>query len=342
MKILKSDLKSAADEKLITPMQVDDLWHYLASLKSRRVAPYLLDLWYYIGGVLILASMSWFLTKAWSNGLAIMALSSGFCVLYLSVGNILWRKENFKVPAGLLITASVSLVPLFIYGLQRYMEVWPVNASFSFATAGGVPETSRIYKELGAVLAALIALRFYKCSLLALPLMLSLWCLSMDAIPFFVKDATWANIEKASMLFGCVAFVLSYIIDLKSRKIDIAFWGYLFSAATFWGGLSLMYRGSELGYFLYFLCNVGFVICAIYLRRSIFAILGAVGIVIYVMHLAFDVFEDSYMFSILLALIGLAIMGLGVLYQGNKHKIEVVFERFPSSFLSKWRPEKRG
>ena len=54
------------------------------------------------------------------------------------------------------------------------------------------------------------------------------------------------------------------------------------------------------------------------LVRKVFVVFGAIGACIYLGHLAWNVFEDSWLFPIALTAIGLLIIYLGVLWQKNE------------------------
>lgn len=103
-----------------------------------------------------------------------------------------------------------------------------------------------------------------------------------------------------------------------------------------------MDSGSELNKFIYCLINVGIVFLSVYLRRRIFIVFGAAGILGYLSHLAWRVFKDSYAFPMILALIGIAMLYIGVQYQKNKKDFEAVFEKYLPQALLKWRPVERA
>ncbi len=75
MKILSSDLDSAVQKKIINSDQASKLWNHFESLRPDQARFQGLHVLYYFGGILIFASMSWFLTTALNNGPAIMIIS---------------------------------------------------------------------------------------------------------------------------------------------------------------------------------------------------------------------------------------------------------------------------
>src|SRR6266581_1549282 len=86
-------------------------------------------------------------------------------------------------------------------------------------------------------------------------------------------------------------------------------------ALAFWGGLSLMKSGSELGKLGYCGINVAMILLGAVIGRRVFAVFGGLGVAGYLGYLSYEVFKDSMIFPLALSLVGLAIIGLGVLWQ---------------------------
>ncbi|MCF8006421.1 MAG: hypothetical protein K9K84_03340 [Methylovulum sp.] len=57
-----------------------------------------------------------------------------------------------------------------------------------------------------------------------------------------------------------------------------------------------------------------------FLARRVFIIFGGLGAAGYLAHLAYDVFKDSLLFPFVLALIGIAIIGLSVIWQRHARR----------------------
>ncbi len=344
MKILNSDLNSAVQKGIINSEQATKLWNHFESLRPDQARFQGLHVLYYFGGILILASMSWFLTTAWSDGTAVMAISGLFALMYAIVGNTLWTKQNLKIPGGLLITAAVGLTPVFIYGFQKATGLWPQEAPGEYRDYHIWVKGSWFFMEVGTIIAAVVALRFFRFTFITFPLAITLWYMSMDLTPllFGKNDFSFDERKLVSCIFGFIVLMGSYFVDKKYRDIDFAFWTYLYGMLAFWGGLSMMDSNSELNKFIYCLLNVGFIIVAVYLRRRVFIVFGTLGVLGYISHLAWKVFKDSYAFPIVLALLGIFIVFLGVKYQKHKNKFESFVEGCLPTFLMKWRPEERA
>jgi len=136
-----------------------------------------------------------------------------------------------------------------------------------------------------------------------------------------------------SVMFGLAMLLASYLVDLRGKVgEDFAFWGYLFGLMAFWGGLSIMDSGSELSKFAYASINLALIGLSVLLRQRSFIVFGSMGVMGYIGHLAYRVFENSLMFPFVLTLIGLLVIYLGVLYQRHHAAIETwVRDNLPDS-----------
>lgn len=344
MKILNTDLASAVQKEIISSEQAEKLWDHFQSLRPEQARFQGLHVLYYFGGVLILASMSWFLTTAWSNGGSIMAISGLFALMYVVAGNSLWTKSNLQIPGGLLSTAAVGLTPVFIYGLQKFTGLWPQGMPGSYHDYHIWVKGSWFFMEIGTIIAALIALRFFQFTFITFPLALTLRYMSMDLTPlmFGKTEFDWNERAIVSSIFGFIILIFSYFADKFFKKNDFAFWTYIYGMLAFWGGLSSMQSNSELNKLIYCVLNLGLIFMSVYLRRKVFLIFGTLGVMGYISHLAWQVFKDSYALPIFLALAGIFIVFLGVKYQKNQKRFETAVEKNLPTFLMKWRPAERA
>jgi hypothetical protein len=85
--------------------------------------------------------------------------------------------------------------------------------------------------------------------------------------------------------------------------------------------LSLRDSDSELAKFGYCAINLGMIVFGAILSRRVFAVFGGLGLAAYLGHLSWKVFNDSMFFPFALTLIGLAIIGVGIVWQKNEARI---------------------
>lgn len=345
MNILFNDLTKAASAGLITQPQAKKLWSFLEEGAVDKPQFKLAHTAYYLGGWIIISAMGWFMTEAWEiyGGKAIFTLATIYAFGLYGSGYYLWKHRKLKIPGGVLATASVCMVPLAVYGFQKMMGFWPQENPGFFRGYHYWIKGGWCFMEIGTIIASFLVLRFIRFPFVLAPAAFSIYYLSMDFTPlFFGKDSFgWDDGKMVSLVFGLVMILVSYIVDIRQRKEDYAFWGYLFGVITFWGGLSLMHSDSEISKLLYCMINVLMIFISVFLRRIIFMIAGAMGIFFYIGHLATKVFSESLAFPIVLTALGTLIIFAGVYYQKNYvHISDKILSLIPNYLLS-YRPPER-
>jgi hypothetical protein len=272
---------------------------------------------YYFGAMLMISACAWFLGDKWESlgSGGVLATTIIYAGIALGVG--LWlRRIGYVVGGGLLITVAVCLVPLITYSIEDLLGYWPAADPGRYGDYYPKIDGSWIIMELATMAAALSALLYVRFGFLTAPLAFSLWFFSMDIAAWILGQETldWNAKAWISVAVGAVTIVFGYALDRtihrdgEPRSEDFAFWCYLFGLMAFWGGLTSMDSDSEIGRFLYLLVNVGLVALALHLKRSTFLVFGAMGIYAYIGHLAYTVFQDSFMFPFVLAFLGLVMI----------------------------------
>lgn len=341
------DLRAAAAAGLITPAQIDPLLAFLGSrAPSAPVATPRFDvvhLLWYAGALIVIAAMGLFSTVAFSQmgGWALTATAAVYATLLVIAGHHLWSVRKLRVPGGLLIAAAVSMAPLAIYGVQDALGLWS-----QFGKPGTTRDfyvwvrTSWVFMEAGTILAAALALWFFRFPFIVLMAAFALWFMSMDIVPWITgtPHGNWDIARKVSVWFGLGMLAAAVLVNMRQRSGDFAFWLYLFGVLTFWGGISATSNGTAVDKALYCAMNVGFLFLAAYLGRRVFAIFGTIGIAIYLGDLADKVFKDSLLFPFALSLIGIAIIGLGLWYFRHQDAVVARFEQLLPEPLKRLRP----
>ncbi|MEQ9116059.1 MAG: hypothetical protein RLN62_04635 [Rickettsiales bacterium] len=352
MQITKFDLKSAASNKIINTNQAEKLWKYLESKDSSEERSGSLQVMYYLAGLLILGSLVWFLFEFRKNSAAMMGLLASYVVLFVIAGKLLWRVKGAKMQAGLFIMTAVVAITFFAREYVKLLGDWPASNIFQIASAKLFVKEVWLYIVV-ATSASLLALRFYKFSLITLPLSVIIWYLALDISSYYIFGITpninvqymlnhkIEYIRQFSLIFGFLMLITSYVVDLKYKEVDLAFWPYLVGTLIFWFSISFDKSYNEIHKFIYFVVNIFILLLSIYLRRRIVALFGAVGIFWYCMHLASHLFKGGYMFAFSLVFLGSVTIVIGVIYQKNSHKIEPMLKDLLPKFLLNWRPQER-
>ena len=322
MKITRKNLDDAVGEKIITAEQAAALHDYLKSLPGVGPGFGFTSVLYYLGGLIAIGAMTLFMNLGWESfgGWGIFFISLAYAGVGLKLTAI-FQQKGHAIPAGICATFVVALTPLAIYGLQQALGLWPDESTYR--------EYHRyikwhwFYMELGTLIVGLVVAWRYKYPFLMMPIAVTLWYMSMDVAAMIMGDEYDFHFRAlVSMYFGLLMILCAFWVDFRSsEKADYAFWLYIFAVMTFWGGMTAQESDSELSKFLYFCVNIFMITVGVVIVRRVFVVFGAIGVCLYLGHLAWDVFENSWLFPITLTAIGLLIIYLGVLWQKNEKVI---------------------
>lgn len=303
-------------------------------------------LWY-AGALLIMGSMGSFSTLAFGawGPRALLITAVLYAICFTLAGHHLWHRKGLRVPGGLMIAVAVSMVPLAIWSLQELMGWWAGfdrpggHKSFYVWVKGGF-----LPMEIATIAACLLALRVYRFPFLLFIAAVCIWFMSMDVADWLKGDGRldWNLRRNVSLAFGLAMIPTAWWVDLKFRDADYGFWLHMVAAVTFWCGLTFQDSSNELGKFLYFLICLGLLGLAVFLKRRVYAVFGAIGMLIYLGHLTGKVFKDWLTFPFVLTLIGIGVIWLGILWQRNAARIEArLVARLPAA-LVRLRPGEGG
>jgi hypothetical protein len=312
----RTQLEGAVQAGIISREQADRLAEFLAPRQETPTFTFVHVL-YYLGGMIAIGAMSLFMTLGWNTlgGWGGFFTASIYLGLALLLTHWFLQEKHLPIPAGIMATLAVVMVPLAIFGAQMALGYW--SEAKPFRDYHVFIDWRWLMMELGTLAIGLVLLWRYRFPFMLMPIAVTLWYLSMDLVPFLFGDwSDWEVRKFISLWFGLAMTLLAFWVDLRSRFArDYAFWLYLFGVLTFWGGLSSLDSGSELGKLAYCGINVLMVLVGAVLKRRVFTVFGGLGIAGYLGHLSWRVFKDSLIFPFALSLVGLAIIWLGVLWQ---------------------------
>lgn len=322
MNLSRNTLKKAVDAQILSETQANQLVDFIKNLPDQGPSFNLTNVLYYFGGLIAIGAMTLFMNLGWEfyGGWGIFFLCLCYAVLGLALSH--WFKErNHHIPAGICATFVICLTPLAIYGLQNAMGWWPDSTVFQ--QYNYYIRWHWIFMEFGTLIVGIILAWIYRYPFMIMPIGVTLWYMSMDvAMMIAAESYTYELNAMVSMYFGIVTLLIAFWVDVRSSQgADYAFWLYIFGVLTFWGGLTAQHSDSEVSKFIYFCINLGMILFGVILSRKVFVIFGALGACIYIGYLAFQVFQDSYLFPVVLSAIGLAVIYLGILWQ--KHEAQL-------------------
>ncbi|WP_130469982.1 DUF2157 domain-containing protein [Candidatus Magnetaquicoccus inordinatus] len=318
MELQRTDLQKAVTEGILTAESAEALWHFLQSEPPDRPTFQGSHILYYLGGLLAIGALSLFMTQGWvllgGWGLAALALLFGLLTTWLS--HWFLQRKQLLIPAGIMLTLSVVLVPLAIYGLQMGLGYW--EDVLPYQAYHTKIDGRWLVMEWGTLLVAALLLWRMPMPFAVMPVAVTLWYMSMDLLPLLLGTPGWQGVtaQNISILFGLGMLLLAFAIDVRQKGgLDYAFWLYQFGMLTFWGGLSFRSSDAEWAKFFYFCINIGLIVLGGLLRRRVFALFGGLGMAGYLGYLSHKWFSDSLLFPFVLIVIGFALLYLGVWWQ---------------------------
>lgn len=343
MNVTKATLKKAVDAHLINDEQAQALYQFLISQPEASPSLNLTNVLYYLGGMIAIGAMTLFMNLGWEafGGFGIFALSLLYAVIGLSLTAV-FNRRKLHIPAGICATFVICLTPLAIYGFQVGMGWWA--GPEPYRNYHSLISWRWLFMEMGTLISGLILAWFYRYPFMIMPIAVTLWYMSMDVASMLTGGAFDFELSTdVSFYFGLLMILLAFYVDLRSRKTyDYAFWLYLFGVLTFWGGLTCQNSSGELGKLVYCFINVGLIGVGVVLLRRVFVVFGAIGITLYLGHLADALFKNSVLFPIILSAIGFLIIYLGLVWQKNEQRITQNLRAYLPTPLHELLDKRRG
>jgi len=354
MTFTETDLREAAAAGAIDTAQLARLLEFLhqrsANLPAAAQAPSpqfdVAHLLWYAGALIVMTAMGLFSTLAFSQmgGGALAVTALVYAAGFAAAGHYLWHAKGLHTPGGLLIAIAVSMAPLAVYGVQDALDLWG-----QFGKPGTVQgfyvwiKGSWIFMEVAAIVAALIALRFYPFPFIVVIAGVALWFMSMDLAPWIAgtDHADWETRRRVSLWFGLGTLVIAWVVDWL-RRGDFAFWLHLFGMLAFWGAVTSTSGGTMIDKALYCAMNVVLLFLSVFLGRKVYAVFGVIGIALYLGDLANKVFRDSLLFPFALSAIGVAVIAAGLLYYRHQAAITAWLDTNLPDALKRLRPVHAG
>jgi len=256
---------------------------------------------------------------------ALLTIATLYIVLLTLFALNLQRRAQ-PIAAGVLAAVAISIVPLAVFAIERLAGWWPMDdRQTAYHQYYTYVQGGWLMMEAATVIAGLLMLRLIPFPFIMMPIAVALWFMSMDLSEWFYGSPfSWEQRREVSLWFGLGMLLVFLVVDGRTRE-DYAHWGYLAGLAAFWGGLTLVDSGSELGKALYCLINIGLMGIAVLLRRPVFMVFGALGVAAYLGYLSYEIFAESLLFPVVVTVIGLGVIWLGLVYQKRRERLSQVF-----------------
>ena len=327
-------LRRAVERGIISQEQLDSL---LSDVDTDETPPPLpveapqafnaITIAYYLGAFVVLFAFGWFLVDRWralgTGGILVVALV--YAALFVGTSEYL-RRHQFVFASAVAMLLAVGMTPLITWALLDLGGLWPSSGmrscDWDIPFALGCRGKWMVI-ELATILSALLALRRIPNALLMEPIAIALLILTFHIVEslfgrtFDSTAAGWGIIVAASLML-----LLAYTVDLRNTsEHDYAFSLYIPALLAAFAGMRMLWSFDHtLRHALLPIAIIAFAI-AVYMRRRVFLIFGAVTVIWYLGFLAFDVFRHVVALPIMLATAGFLVILGAVWLQRNYPRI---------------------
>ena len=292
------------------------VWDELATTSAvpPRDAVTLQSVAWYGGGTVALVAMSIFLGTGWSdNGPGLgLGIALTYLVAFVALAEV-FRRRGHPVPAGLMGTVAVGLVPAVTYAVLS-LTVWPggqpTGTPLEYPDFYAYISGGWVVLEVAVLVASVLAWLRYRLSFILAPLMVAGWFASMDLAEAMAPGTTADNVASAAVSLTLLGG--GWFLDRLALRGE-AFWLHLGGLLSGYYALVTL-DGDRVGTFMAVTGVLGVlaITAALVLRRRVYLVFGASWLFTGLGYLAFEVFGGSLLFPLALALLGVGLVVGGV------------------------------
>ena len=306
----RKQLKAAVMQGIISQQQLEALEYFLDTQTDTSILNgfYLL---YYLGGGLSIVALLFFLTTSWQNldGSGIAAINLFYAVISLALALWFNKKQEF-LASGICAALTFCTIPLVLYGVIDAMELWP--SAYNLKDVLHHPNLSVLAVEFITLLLGTCLLFYFRQTFLMLPMMVCLLFLFTSTAYLLQTYFHYKSDEQnIMMVFGfatCIITAFSERYVKITTLQDFYYWPYLLGALVFWLGLTFSWKGA----LTYLMINLILMGLGLWVRRLVFIVLAAIGLFLGLGTLAFNWFNNSLGFALILATFGLILLSITV------------------------------
>jgi hypothetical protein len=224
----------------------------------------------YTGALMVLVA-SFFLQDVISDDHGKGAFA-GWSVLFFAVAAacaVGLRRAGRPVPAGLFAFVSVGLFAILVGAFLDW---------FGWLHGGDGPFSGFHWGVLAievlTLLAALVAIRIFRFPLLAAAVAGVGWYFATDVVS---SGGNWSAV--VTLLVGCFLFFAGLVVDRRPTR-PYGFWVHVTAGLTVGGALLYFWHSSDTDWALIIVASIAYIGLAALIRRSSYAVLGPVGLVL--------------------------------------------------------------
>src|SRR3982751_2124515 len=207
------ELEPAVQAGIISHEQADRLAQYLTGIdkpgaeEPRFSFVYVL---YYLGGMIAIGAMTLFMTLGWNSlgGWGGFGTALLYGALALLLTHWFLEEKHLPVPAGIMATLAVAMVPLAIFAAQMALGYW--GADKPYRDYHAYIDGRWIMIEFATLAMGAVLLQRYRFPFMLMPIAVTLWYMSMDIVPlaFGADYWDWQLRKAVSVWFGLSMILL--------------------------------------------------------------------------------------------------------------------------------------
>ncbi len=268
---------------------------------------------YHLGALMVLFAGAYFLMDRWlalrPGGVLLVSLA--YAVAFAAAA-LLFRRRGFRLAEGVAATLVVVMVPVISWALASLAGVWaPYDVFIPIRPPGAAAWDSGrwLIPQIATVVAALIAARLVRYPLVLAPAAFAAWSITIPLTELaFGLTLGGFIVARVSLLVGTIMIAVGYMVDRRTRTRGWGFWIYLFGAIATFIGMVQTASDYLLVRHLSPLVSLAAVAFSLRIGQKLFLVAGVLGLIVYLGHLAFDVFSGTVLFPVALAALGLGII----------------------------------
>jgi hypothetical protein len=268
---------------------------------------------YHLGALLVLFAAAYFLLDRWAQlrpG-GVMLVAGAYAIAF-AVAAMLFGRRGFRLAEGVAVTLVVLMVPVLAWAAASIAGVWaPYEVLIPIRPPGAAAWDSGrwLIPQLATIGAALVAARLVRYPLVIAPAAFALWSISIPLTELaFGLSLGGFLVARVSLVIGTLMIAIGYAVDQRTTQRGWAFWIYLFAMLALFVGMIQVSTQSVLVRHLSPLVALAAVAFALRMGQRVFLVGGVLGLIVYLGHLAFDVFSGTVFFPVVLAALGLGII----------------------------------
>ena len=270
----------------------------------------------YFGAVVAIAATGWLLASGWNHwpdGVR-FGVSCAYFLGYAASSWILLRRRR-ALPAGLLATMAVAVVPLVVYSFEKLVDTWPRGYPGAYQVFHEEILGSWIAMEVTTVAVGLVAGWLVRFPFVLAPVAFALWYLSMDLAPgIFGSNVSDDERAYVSIGVGTAMIAVGLVLDVLRRR-RYAFWWHVFGFLALSGSIcwiTIRHNDAQT-WAIVTVLSFAALVGGLAVRRATWVVFGALGLSSASCYWAFEAFARSWGFPFVLTAIGLAFLALGAI-----------------------------